>query len=107
MRLAGLGCAIITGVSMKGRPSTYREQKSCRICSHVFKKREYEEGDAFFCMRDGVERPMCGSVLMKEHFVFIEDKSARRSAYDLWEEWAMEREVSAWGICDEYHEEIE
>jgi hypothetical protein len=87
---------------------------------------KYESGPYYYCHIDKSERPLCGSVAMKEiwHHLYKprkyknkdwntlteqekEDRcnlSIRHSIKfsDKWDKWSEPREVEAWGICEKY-----
>jgi len=65
-----------------------------------------------YCHADGSERPLCGSVFMKEYHTFNCDKNGKiinvksreehHILFKKWNDWSKDREVSESGICDEY-----
>jgi hypothetical protein len=50
------------------KPESYREQSSCVNCKHVFTLQEWDEGETYYCHKDGSKRPRCGSCYMSESF---------------------------------------
>ena len=83
-------------------PSSYREIDTCRFCQEVFICGEYDSPDRLFCAKGAPERPLCGSVLLGE----FEIDQKGFFDFDPWDEWAKDREVHEWGVCDEFiHEE--
>jgi len=91
----------------------YRQQRAlngCHNCRHVFRYEEYDEGDTYYCALGALPRPRCGSVLMDESIYVqrLPDEervsfTARvRAAHAAWNEWSRDREVAAWGICDDW-----
>lgn len=87
--------------------NNYKNQNCCHNCKHVFIKSEYDEGDDYYCHEDKSERPPCGSVFMKEAFLWDEkdkrtSKKERMERWDKWEKWKTKREVKSFGICDKW-----
>ena len=102
---------------------TYFEQNGCHNCSHVFFRYEYDEDCEYFCNHNKkIERPICGSVGMKEDFTspsdyidpdkkyndeeikeFLDDENNwakwNKETED-WEEWSKPRKIKAWGKCE-------
>jgi hypothetical protein len=90
-------------------PTTYREQGGCHNCRHCFIMFEYDCGPSYFCTLGGVHRPPCGSVAMGEFDMpatYGDDyeawESATNARYEAWSQWAIHREVAAFGICDNW-----
>jgi hypothetical protein len=92
----------------------YRVQHGCHSCRYVFVKREYDEGDTYYCSKDAPPRPICGSIFMDESFTSAReglditagdrytDKDPFSVALYEWERWSDGREVSCHGICDRH-----
>ena len=89
-----------------------RSQVGCHNCEHCFVRRDYDEGDTYFCNIDG-DRPVCPSTLMGEYLPATnhhimprsESRKLRRAAEDAWDEWAGwrgKRERDGWQICDKW-----
>ena len=74
------------------RPDSYKEQDGCHSCSHSFLYPDCIYPNEYFCMVDGVPRPLCGSIVISEQF---HNQSNRES----WNDWSENRSVEAWGIC--------
>jgi len=86
---------------MRKVPWSYREQRACANCAHLFRFMDYE-GEGLYCAFCAPTRPKCGSLAMKgERFVESwPDKDAEwRAEFDAWTEWARPREVEPHGIC--------
>lgn len=82
-------------------PASYREQRACANCRHVFKRSDYDDGDDFYCTLNAPRRPMCGSVYMEEDFCAMNEHEYAK-ADKRWNEWASGRSVLASGTCDEH-----
>jgi len=86
--------------------SSYRALGGCHSCGHAFRRTEYDEGNEFFCHRDGGCRPPCFSVQMHECPDYDwADKVAEVAHYKLrddWDDWADMHRVEAWGVCSYY-----
>ena len=97
-------------------PLSYKKQDGCWNCHYVFMRNDFEEEATYYCCRDGIERPLCDSHLMKEDFyTYLKSKGlifnphTNSSADDevaaldelqrLWNTWAEDHKVSAWGTC--------
>jgi len=84
----------------------YHTQNSCRSCAYVFERFEYDEGEEYFCMREGRPAP-CGSVAMGEGFYTVYDGPYRANRTDeeahrlsdIWDLWAEKHRVSCCGVC--------
>jgi hypothetical protein len=101
-------------------PDGYREQNGCHNCGHVFRQRQYDEGDTYFCNIEN-NRPPCGSMAMggehdafdavqacfsAENWATQEDVETARANYrksiEAWDGWSIPREVSSHGICPKH-----
>lgn len=80
--------------------TNYHVQNGCWNCLKSFCMAEWEEGDRYYCTFNAPPRPRCGSCFMKESFV--EDIDNFDAHYKAWRDWSKDREVQAWGICNEY-----
>ena len=82
----------------------YREQNGCHNCKHVFIYEEYEEEDTYYCCFNAPPRPLCMSVHMGETTSSMRQEFRQEfsEANRAWEEWAKNRRVEAWGICEYY-----
>ena len=78
----------------------YREQNGCHNCKHVFIYEEYEEESVYFCCHNALPRPLCMSLLMGETISGMGQEFV--DAHWAWEEWAKNRQVEPWGICEHY-----
>lgn len=77
-------------------PITYHNQNGCYNCKHVFCREEYESEPEYFCTLNEPQRPLCGSVSMKEcGSVFKESEDIN----DLWDDWSSGRLVQSFGSC--------
>jgi len=82
----------------------YRVQPCCRDCKFVFNCYDYL--DKYYCTLNAPERPLCGSVWLKEEFLYnnkIRERRTNEEAVLLesqWIEWAKRREVDPCGTCD-------
>lgn len=85
------------------KPKDYALTQTCATCGFAFIKKEYEDGDQYFCtLNDKKPRPKCGSVFMNERFNFTGGKWGGCPELTKWDNWAKSREVSAWGQCPAY-----
>ena len=94
------------------KPKSYMEpsKNRCGTCKHAFCLRDYDCKDMFFCTFNDVEkRPLCGSDYLNESF-FLGDRLPEtfKKNLETWEAWAWaeQREVCAFGCCDEYKEDL-
>lgn len=83
------------------RPNSYIIQSGCYNCANVFRMSEYDSPDTYFCHIDKSERPKCGSVSMRENWDHLSSEFYG-DQWDLWDAWAVDREVASWGICDNW-----
>lgn len=84
----------------------YKIQTGCHSCSHVFIRREFDEGEMYFCTFGSPERPKCLSVFMgelPEEYLDIDKFEAYQAA---WDKWAHGRQVAPCGICDCYLDHV-
>ena len=80
----------------------YKEVDTCYSCRFCVVIEEYDSSNRYFCNQDKSKRPLSGSVLMKEY-----EKTTSEAlviARDKFEEWAEDRIVDEYGICDEWKE---
>jgi hypothetical protein len=92
------------------RPPTYRLLDTCSNCAHVFEMGDYDDPYFLFCAKDALERPLCGSIAMKEAFfpeqtpemTFGERDRVYEERSRAWDEWSQGREVRASGTCDSW-----
>jgi len=91
------------------RPESYRNitpKDCCKTCVHRFVKHEYEEGDTYLCQYgDTEQRPPCGSVFMGESFVGLSEDEWDAAEKE-WDDYAISRRVSEYGICDKYERRV-
>lgn len=83
----------------------YRIHNSCRNCTHVFIKYGPDDADQLFCNIENNRPAICGSVCMDESFFISHsdtDLKKARELMEIWNRWAVPREVSENGVCDEY-----
>lgn len=79
----------------------YKNQDGCYNCKFCFIFEEYNEGFSYYCNADGSERPLCGSVYMREGFLaHTQNREEWKNLRDKWITWAKNREVKPCGICD-------
>lgn len=87
------------------KPESYRIQKSCCNCKHVFEKYDYDSPSDYYCTFNSQTRPKCGSVSMKEDFsdfhIHFEINLEERLE---WEKWSRDNEVMPHGICDNHED---
>ena len=91
------------------KPESYMEpsKNRCGNCKYVFCFRNYDCEDMFYCTLNDVEkRPLSGSMFLKESF-FLDDGRTEtfEKNIEAWEVWAEQREVCAFGCCEEYKED--
>jgi len=91
-----------------------RSVHGCHDCQHVFERRDYDEGDTYFCDLDKT-RPTCPSTLLGEYLTGGQEVSLHeshtlwRAAEDAWNEWvgfgSRGHRREGWQICDEWKED--
>lgn len=80
----------------------YVNRNGCHNCDHVFCLSCYDEGDGYFCTFESPQRPPSNSVLMGEADFsgpWFSSHLETMDRYSAWDNWAIPREVSGWGIC--------
>ena len=97
-------------------PESYKENDGCHNCLHIFRYFEYDEDTILYCINDGVKRPPCGSVCMRECFSDIVKKYLDygdplfeihfSELMDAWNKWTENREVNPYGICVSHLKEV-
>ncbi len=87
-------------------PRSYRGQDGCHNCALVFKKYEHDDLDTFYCAFRARTRPECGSVAMRECFLFDNGRTKwDHEAERRWDRWSEGREVDPTAICDTWNPE--
>lgn len=106
----------------------YVVQDGCNNCAKVCRINEWDEPQSLYCHRDKSERPLSGSVAMKEYFsrdykarkpkklrkgeslidreYRLRDEYTRRQEKK-WDAWSEPRRVEAWGGCPQHKREKE
>lgn len=66
---------------------------------------EYDCGDQYFCTLNAPPRPKCGSSYMdnERHDIYNKDEKIWRKQMREWDKWSINRQVKAWGICDDFN----
>ena len=83
------------------KTNDYYEQDGCHNCMHSFVFQEWDDLDTYYCMQDGVSRPLCGSSFLNETRDFTHNNKWQ-AQYDAWRKWSEKRECAAWGMCSEW-----
>jgi len=85
----------------------YKEYDSCHNCKFLFVRREYDDADELYCTKNAPTRPECMSVSMNECPGLEGNMSIYTKADKKWDEWKEDREVKAYGVCDDFIKERE
>lgn len=92
-----------------GAPESYREQSGCRDCARRFERHEYDSYIMLYCTYAAPPRPKCGSSMMDERFgraggTIMSPWNTEQAVSEkkAWDEWAKDRCVSPFGICDHW-----
>lgn len=83
----------------------YRVQDGCHNCAHVFVHYDYGEEDTYFCALNAPERPLCGSLKMREGPGSTLAVTRVRFDVEAWRKWAFPRCVEHGGICDAWEKD--
>lgn len=87
------------------KTAKYDLRNGCYNCNGCFIRGDYDSPLTYYCNVDQSERPLCGSVAMKEAHTLQTPRLSKREAsksYREWEKWSKERQVRAWGICNKW-----